>query len=1057
MAKLTFDDEFNSFSMWNGTSGTWATGFWWSPDGYSVPGNATWWTNPNYGPTSAPDANPFQMQNGVLDIEAIKTPADVSPSAVNYQPYISGLLTTEPSFSQEYGYFEMRAEMPSGDGLMGAFWLLPEDGSRPPELDIVEVVSKNPTTVVNTIITNDGGPETVHNTWTTVADTTTAYHTYAVDWEADYITWYFDGVQTFKQATPSDAHQPMYMLLDTLVGNADGWAGAPDASTQFPSGMKVDYVRVYDSNPYTTGGAVQTYNTSSSSTTTTSSSSTTTTAPSPVTTGSGPDSLVLRISEDPYANGDGTSDANGDAIFTVSVDGKQIGGTFTALALHSSGTSQTFTFNGDWAPGTHTVAINFLNDAWDGTSTNDRNLYVDAVTYDGANTNQSAALYVGGVQNLTVTDTTATLTSPPTVSAVTASPGSGDLSVGASVTLTMTFSAAVFVAGGTPTLTLNDGGTATYASGSGSNALVFKYTVAAGQNTADLALAASNAISLNGATIRDSAGNNAVLTGANAYAPTGTLMIDTTAPTISGITTSPGTGQVTTGAVVALTVTFSEAVTVAGGTPTLALNDGGTATYVSGSGSSALVFNYTVAAGQSTADLALAASNAISLNGSTIRDGAGNNAVLTGANGYAPAGTLQINPVTSGVTTGSGSDTLVLSIAEDAWANGDGTSDAKGDAIFTVSVDGVQLAGTFTATASHAAGASQTFTFKGDWAAGSHTVGVNFLNDAWGGTSTTDRNLYVNAVTFDAVNTGQSAVMLTSGARNFSVTDSTSIPPSVIGSGSDRLVLKMSEDAYLGNAQFTVSVDGKQLGGTLTATALHSTGSNQSFVFAGDFGSGQHTVSVNFVNDAWAGTAATDRNLYVNDIIYNGTDTGLNAVLYSNGPKTFAVSGGTTPSVSETGDHGSLQKNLSQTGTYTVGGDTFVLSSGNAVSVTLGAGTSSIAFIGATAKLTGGSGQATVKADTGTNTFTAGSGSLDVTGGGGQDTYVFHATSGLLTVEDFSAAKGDKLVLDKSLQSSFHQGTDGQGGTLITFGAGSNHAVDIHGIAAVSSSSITWA
>ena len=40
---------------------------------------------------------------------------------------------------------------------------------------------------------------------------------------------------------------------------------------------------------------------------------------------------------------------------------------------------------------------------------------------------------------------------------------------------------------------------------------------------------------------------------------------------------------------------MSEAVTVAGGTPTLTLNDGGTATYVSGSGTNALTFSYTVA------------------------------------------------------------------------------------------------------------------------------------------------------------------------------------------------------------------------------------------------------------------------------------------------------------------------------------------------------------------------------------------------------------------------------------------------------------------------------
>ena len=64
------------------------------------------------------------------------------------------------------------------------------------------------------------------------------------------------------------------------------------------------------------------------------------------------------------------------------------------------------------------------------------------------------------------------------------------------------------VAGGTPTLTLNDGGTATYTSGSGTNALTFSYTVGAGQNTADLAVTAVN---LNAATITDGAGNAANL------------------------------------------------------------------------------------------------------------------------------------------------------------------------------------------------------------------------------------------------------------------------------------------------------------------------------------------------------------------------------------------------------------------------------------------------------------------------------------------------------------------------------------------------------------------
>jgi hypothetical protein len=407
------------------------------------------------------------------------------------------------------------------------------------------------------------------------------------------------------------------------------------------------------------------------------------------------------------------------------------------------------------------------------------------------------------------------------------------------------------------------------------------------------------------------------------------------------------------------------------------------------------------------------------------------------------------------VSVGAGSDTLVVRIAEDAYANGDGTGDAAGDAAFTVSVDGKQQAGTFFATALNSAGATQDFTFKGDWGAGAHTVSVNFLNDAYGGTGATDRNLYVKDVTYDGTDTKQSAVLASTGSANFTVTDNTAVPAPAVGSGSDTLVLQVSEDAYKGDAKFTVSVDGKQVGGTFTATAPHSSGASQNLTLKGDFGSGPHTVSVNFLNDLYGGTPALDRNLYVNDVVYNGTDTKQSAALKHNGATTFSISGGTTPSVSETGDHGSLQQNLSQTGTYTVGGDTFVLSSGNAASVTLGAGTSQLTFIGASsATVTGGSGQATVMADMGNNKFVAGTGSMDVTGGTGKDAYVFHANSGSLTVEDFSTAKGDKLTVDKSLQGSMQQASDGKGGTLLTFGTG--HSVDLHGVASLSSNSLNW-
>ncbi|MDR7224720.1 hypothetical protein J2X13_005156, partial [Aminobacter aminovorans] len=120
-------------------------------------------------------------------------------------------------------------------------------------------------------------------------------------------------------------------------------------------------------------------------------------------------------------------------------------------------------------------------------------------------------------------------TANPIVSGSAYGPHDGSLKAGEVVTLTISFSEAVFVTGGTPTLALNSGGTATYLSGSGTSTLTFTYTVASGQNASDLAITALN---LNSATIRDVAGNNADLSGVPAN-PSGTLLVDTTPPAAS--------------------------------------------------------------------------------------------------------------------------------------------------------------------------------------------------------------------------------------------------------------------------------------------------------------------------------------------------------------------------------------------------------------------------------------------------------------------------------------------------------------------------------------------
>jgi hypothetical protein len=102
------------------------------------------------------------------------------------------------------------------------------------------------------------------------------------------------------------------------------------------------------------------------------------------------------------------------------------------------------------------------------------------------------------------------------------------------------------------------------------------------------------------------------------------------------------------------------------------------------------------------------------------------------------------------------------------------------------------------------------------------------------------------------------------------------------------ITVLVSEDYYQGNAQFTVSVDGQQVGGTQTATAIHGQGQTQALVLPGPYALGAHTVSVTFINDAYGGTASTDRNLYVDGLSFDGKSY-AGGTLFSNGTLTFTI------------------------------------------------------------------------------------------------------------------------------------------------------------------------
>jgi len=221
---------------------------------------------------------------------------------------------------------------------------------------------------------------------------------------------------------------------------------------------------------------------------------------------------------------------------------------------------------------------------------------------------------------------------------------------------------------------------------------------------------------------------------------------------------------------------------------------------------------------------------------------------------------------------------LLVDVAEDAW---------QGDAQFTISVDGRQVGGVYTATASHAAGWDQAVAVDTTLSAGAHRIGVSFINDAWGGTPDTDRNLYVTGATLDGQTVaGDAGALFSNGTAYFGVTEGGPAPLPA-----STLTLNMSEDAWQGDALFTVAVDGAQLGGVYTASALHAAGQPQAFTIHGIVeGMKPHDIAVSFINDAWGGTPDTDRNLYVDSMQFDGQGVaGGTAALYSNGTQHFTA------------------------------------------------------------------------------------------------------------------------------------------------------------------------
>ena len=251
---LVFAPSFSTLSLESSSNpgGTWDTTYPYATagsagfSGRTLASNneAEYYSDPTVG------VNPFSVNNGVMTITAAPATASMlaTEAAANNGatlPYTSGLLTTDTSFAQTYGLYEVTAKMPAGQGLWPALWMLPASGAWPPEIDILEALGNAPSTDYMTLHT--GTSNTALGSTVQVPTATTAFNTYAVDWEPNTITFYVVGKQVFQEATPSDMHQPMYMLLNLAVGGTGSWPGATNSSTVFPAQMQVSSVEAYAS------------------------------------------------------------------------------------------------------------------------------------------------------------------------------------------------------------------------------------------------------------------------------------------------------------------------------------------------------------------------------------------------------------------------------------------------------------------------------------------------------------------------------------------------------------------------------------------------------------------------------------------------------------------------------------------------------------------------------------------------------------------------------------------------------------------------------------------
>ncbi|MGU3626052.1 Ig-like domain-containing protein [Comamonas sp. C24C] len=413
-------------------------------------------------------------------------------------------------------------------------------------------------------------------------------------------------------------------------------------------------------------------------------------------------------------------------------------------------------------------------------------------------------------------------------------------------------------------------------------------------------------------------------TAGSGTASSNNYVIDTHLPTVTSVSSSTSNGTYAPGAVISITVTFDEAVTVTG-VPQLTLETGSTdraVSYASGSGTNTLTFNYTVQAGDTSADLDYVSTGALSLNGGTIRDAATNNATLTLASPGA-AGSLGANKA---IVINSAPTLSNLNGDSVAWA-GVGNSaalDSSGNASISDTEFGALNGGngnwagaSLTVQRSGTAVPADTFGFN--TAAALFTVSGNALQFGGQTFATFTNSGGVLTITFTSSGTAATTALVNNVAQRITYRSDTP-------AGDATVRFTLSDGTSSATADTTVTSDTIYVTNT-TDTATVNVSDGVSFSEAVAIAAADATGSQTLVlTNAFATTVGLAGSLSINESLT--LDASAASGLQVNGGVTITLGGGTTLTFNNSTGFATIAATLGGSGSLEkTGAGTLVLSS----------------------------------------------------------------------------------------------------------------------------------